>query len=54
MMATVIDLLHSLLRATVAAHAERRSDVPKPFTWPRPHRQRRSISVADLARRMRS
>lgn len=55
MLATTVDLLHALYRATIAASTpeSKRSQIPKPFRWPRPSEQgRRRVTLRDLARRM--
>lgn len=55
MLANVVELLHALLRVTVAANTDEahRSSVPKPFRWPRPHeRHRKTVTLRDLARRL--
>lgn len=57
MLATAIDLLHDLLRVTVGAYTDsaHRSQIPKPWHWPRPHERRakKPFSWRAIARQMR-
>jgi hypothetical protein len=56
MSATVIDILHELLRVTIAAHTpkEKQGQVPKPRRWPRPgeRRAKKPFSWRSLAKQM--
>lgn len=55
MLATAVDLLHAIWRATIAANTPegKRSQIPRPLRWPRPNGEaRRRMTMRDLARRM--
>lgn len=56
MLATAVDLLHALLRVTIAAHTpkDKRRQVPAPWHWPRPYerREKKPFSWRSLARQL--
>lgn len=56
MSATVVDLLHELLRVTIAVHTpkEKQGRVPKPWHWPRPNerQKKKPFSWRSLAKQL--
>ena len=56
MTATVVDLLHELLRVTIGAHTpeNKKSQIPKPWHWPRPNERKRKkpFSWRSLAKQL--